>query len=115
MRRMHVVEGWFNETLPPPGLQSLAYLRLDGDLYASTMDALVGLYPLVSAGGLIYVDDYGTFGGCKAAIDEYRAKHKITAPLHYIREDPMLNTRLLGYAQKDQRKDVFEAVWWQKE
>ena len=40
---------------------------------------------------------------------------KITAPLHYIREDPMLNTRLLGYAQKDQRKDVFEAVWWQKE
>ena len=30
-------------------------------------------------------------------------------------EDPMLNTRLLGYAQKDQRKDVFEAVWWQKE
>ena len=64
---------------------------------------------------IIYVDDYGTFGGCKAAIDEYRAKHKITAPLHYIREDPMLNTRLLGYAQKDQRKDVFEAVWWQKE
>lgn len=79
------------------------------------MDALVGLYPLVSAGGLIYVDDYGTFGGCKAAIDEYRAKHKITAPLHYIREDPTLNTRLFGYAQKDQRKDVFEAVWWQKE
>ena len=64
---------------------------------------------------IIYVDDYGTFGGCKAAIDEYRAKHKITAPLHYIREDPMLNTRLLGYAQKDQRKDVFEAVWRQKE
>ena len=64
---------------------------------------------------IIYVDDYGTFGGCKAAIDEYRAKHKITAPLHYIREDPTLNTRLFGYAQKDQRKDVFEAVWWQKE
>lgn len=61
------------------------------------------------------MDDYGTFGGCKAAIDEYRAKHKITAPLHYIREDPTLNTRLFGYAQKDQRKDVFEAVWWQKE
>ena len=63
----------------------------------------------------MHVDDYGTFGGCKAAIDEYRAKHKITAPLHYIREDPTLNTRLFGYAQKDQRKDVFEAVWWQKE
>ena len=43
------------------------------------------------------------------------AKHKITAPLYYIREDPTLNTRLFGYAQKDQRKDVFEAVWWQKE
>ncbi len=42
-------------------------------------------------------------------------KAQDTAPLHYIREDPTLNTRLFGYAQKDQRKDVFEAVWWQKE
>jgi hypothetical protein len=115
MHRMHVVEGWFNETLPPLGLKSVAYLRLDGDLYASTMDALVALYPLVSVGGLVYVDDYGSFGGCKAAVDEYRARHKITAPMHNIREDPTLNTRLFGYAQTDQRTDVFEALWWQKE
>ena len=114
-RRLHVVKGWFNETLPPKGLGSISFLRLDGDLYASTMDALVALYPLVPSGGLVYVDDYGTFGGCRAAVDEYRSKHAISERMHRIREDPMLNERLFGFNQTDQRTDVFEAVWWQKE
>eukprot|EP00964_Phaeocystis_antarctica_P009013 scaffold4882_cov70-Phaeocystis_antarctica.AAC.3 len=110
--RMHVVEGWFNETLPPAKLHSISFLRLDGDLYASTMDALVALYPLVTPGGLVYVDDYGSFGGCKAAVDEYRKRRGIKSRLMSIREDPSLNTRLFGFSQKDQRSDVFEAVWW---
>ena len=110
--RMHIVEGWFNETLPPAKLHSISFLRLDGDLYASTMDALVALYPLVSPGGLVYVDDYGSFGGCKAAVDQYRKKRGIKSRLVSIREDPTLNTRLFGFSQKDTRTGVFEAVWW---
>ena len=87
-------------------------MRLDGDLYASTMDALVALYPLMQSGGLVYVDDYGSFGGCRAAVDEYRAKYGITAPMNFIAEDPSLNTRLFNFHQKDQRTDLMEAVWW---
>ena len=68
--RMRVVAGWFNETLPPPGLTHIAFLRLDGDLYASTRDALNALYPLVARGGIVYSDDYGSFSGCARAIDE---------------------------------------------
>ena len=49
--RMVVVPGWFNETLPPAGLRRIAFLRLDGDLYESTRDAITALYPLVASGG----------------------------------------------------------------
>jgi hypothetical protein len=68
---VHVVEGWYNETLPPKGLKQVSFLRLDGDMYTSTRDALVALYPLVVPGAIIYVDDYGSFGGCALAVDEF--------------------------------------------
>lgn len=109
---MQSVEGWFNETLPPPRLKRIAFLHLDGDLYASTMDALVALYPPIQSGGLVYVDDYGSFGGCRAAVDEYSAKYGITALMNFIAEDPSLNTRLFNLHEKEQRADLMEAVWW---
>lgn len=56
---LRVIEGWFNETLPAPGMGPIAFLRVDGDLYRSTRDALAALAPLVSPGGFVYVDDYG--------------------------------------------------------
>ena len=55
--RLRTVAGWFNETLPPDGLGRISFLRLDGDLYASTRDALSALYPLVAPGGIVYSDD----------------------------------------------------------
>ncbi|GAB4814855.1 hypothetical protein N2152v2_001901 [Parachlorella kessleri] len=70
--RVRVLRGWFNETLQRADITSIAYLRLDADLYASTMDALEALYDKVSIGGLVYVDDYNSFPGCKAAVDEFR-------------------------------------------
>ena len=51
------------------------------DLYASTHDALGALYPRLSPGGVVLIDDYGSFAGCAVAVDEYRAGHNITAPL----------------------------------
>jgi hypothetical protein len=59
-------------------------LRLDGDLYESTMDALVALYDRVSPGGFVIVDDYHGWPVCKKAVDEFRAERGIVAPLRGI-------------------------------
>lgn len=57
-----LVPGWFNESLPTApakyGIQKLAMLRIDGDMYSSTMDVLVHMYPYVSSGGYVIFDDY---------------------------------------------------------
>jgi hypothetical protein len=76
--------GWFSDTLPVCGIERLAVLRLDGDMYASTMDAIVPLYPRVSPGGFVIVDDYHEVPGCKQAISDYRAQEGITAPIQEI-------------------------------
>ncbi len=52
------LKGWFKNTLPTPEIKKLALLRLDGDMYESTMDALTNLYPKLSIGGYIIVDDW---------------------------------------------------------
>lgn len=57
---------------PCLGIGRIAYLRLDGDLYSSTMEALEALYHKVSPGGFVYVDDYGSYNGCRAAVDRFR-------------------------------------------
>lgn len=72
-RHVRVVEGFFADTLPPAGLERISFLRLDGDLYDSTATALRRLYPLVVPGGFVFVDDYGSFRGCRAAVDEFFA------------------------------------------
>lgn len=72
--------GWFRDTLPNAPITRLALLRLDGDLYESTMDALVNLYPKLSPGGFVIVDDYA-IPACRAATLEYREKHGITDTL----------------------------------
>lgn len=78
------LKGFFEDTLPDAPTEQLALLRLDGDLYASTRDALVHLYPKLSPGAFCIVDDYYSFVECRRAIDEYREAHNITAPLVQI-------------------------------
>lgn len=82
--RVRFLEGWFCDTLPSAPIEQLAVLRLDGDLYQSTMDALVSLEPKVSAGGFVLVDDYGGWPPCRAAVDDYRAERGITEPIHEV-------------------------------
>ena len=80
--QVYFVPGWFRDTLP--GLnQQFALIRLDGDMYESTMDALNALYPRLSKGGFCIIDDYGLVA-CRAAVDDYRAEHKISEPLERI-------------------------------
>jgi O-methyltransferase len=82
--RVRFLEGWFCDTLPDAPIGSISVLRLDGDLYQSTMDALVSLEPKVSSGGFVLVDDYGGWEPCRAAVDDYRAAHGITEPIHAV-------------------------------
>ena len=85
--------GWFSDTLPTAPIEQLSVLRLDGDLYESTMDAIVALEPKVSVGGYVIVDDYGAFEPCQKAVDEYRAANGINDPIHEV---------------------DWTGVWWQK-
>jgi hypothetical protein len=77
------LKGWFKDTLPVAPIEKLAVMRLDGDLYESTMDALVNLYPKLSDGGYCIVDDYA-LKTCKPAVDDFRREHGITSTLHEI-------------------------------
>jgi O-methyltransferase len=76
--------GWFRDTLPTAPIEHLAVMRLDGDLYESTMDALSALYPKLSVGGFVIVDDYGGIPACKKAVTDYRADHGITEPIREV-------------------------------
>ncbi|HTD82315.1 MAG TPA: TylF/MycF/NovP-related O-methyltransferase [Gemmatimonadaceae bacterium] len=71
------LEGWFADTLPVAPIDHLAVLRLDGDLYESTMDGLVHLYSKLSPGGFAIVDDYYSAPPCRQAVDDFRRANAI--------------------------------------
>ncbi|HEY2703997.1 MAG TPA: TylF/MycF family methyltransferase [Candidatus Dormibacteraeota bacterium] len=68
--QVRFLPGWFRDTLPEAPISKLAVLRLDGDMYESTMVALRALYPRVSPGGWVIVDDYA-LKGCRAAVHDF--------------------------------------------
>lgn len=78
------LKGWFKDTLPTAPIEKLAVLRLDGDLYSSTWDALINLYHKLSPGGFAIIDDYYSFPGCRTAVDDYRVQHGVSEPLTQI-------------------------------
>jgi hypothetical protein len=78
------LKGWFKDTLHVAPIRELAMLRLDGDLYESTMDSLNALYQKVSPGGFIIVDDFNDFEPCRRAVLEFRDKHGINDPIETI-------------------------------
>ncbi|MFA7241642.1 MAG: TylF/MycF/NovP-related O-methyltransferase [Sulfuricellaceae bacterium] len=82
--KVKFLKGWFKDTLPTAPIKKLALLRLDGDLYESTLDGLNNLYHKVSPGGFVIVDDYHAVPSCKVAVDEFRARHAILEPLETI-------------------------------
>ncbi|MCD0486926.1 TylF/MycF family methyltransferase [Pedobacter sp. MC2016-14] len=82
--KVKFLEGWFKDTLHTEEIKQLSLLRLDGDLYESSYQALEALYPKLSVGGYCIVDDYLSFECCKQAVDDYRAKMNITDPIVQI-------------------------------
>jgi hypothetical protein len=90
--RVCFVKGWFSETLPKLEAKAFAIVRLDGDLYESTMDALKALYPRLSHGGFVVVDDYG-MRSSRTAVHDYLDQHG--EKVHFERIDDY-------------------SVWWRK-
>ena len=79
--QVRFLKGWFRDTLSTAPIDRLALLRLDGDMYESTIDALQALYAKVSIGGVVIVDDYGAVPACRQAVTDFRADRSIDEPI----------------------------------
>lgn len=73
---VHLIEGWFQDTIPSNDIEKIAVLRLDADLYESTKICLEHLYSKVQKGGLVIIDDY-ELAGCKKAVTDFIKRKKI--------------------------------------
>ncbi len=82
--RVKFLKGWFSDTLKDAPIGPISILRLDGDYYSSTMDALDALYDRLSDRGYVIVDDYNAFVSCKAAITDFCNKRGLSPNLHKI-------------------------------
>jgi O-methyltransferase len=87
------VKGLFQNTLPSLDAGPFALIRLDGDLYESTYVCLEALYPKLSSGGFIILDDYKLIPSVKSAATDYRIRFGIESPIYDI---------------------DWSSVWWQK-
>jgi O-methyltransferase len=78
--RVRFLEGWFKDTLPQAPIDRIAVLRMDGDLYESTIQVLDALYAKLSPGGFLIVDDFA-LPPCRKAIDDFRKVRGISDPI----------------------------------
>jgi O-methyltransferase len=76
--------GWFRDTLPTLEEQRWSLIRLDGDMYESTLVALENLYPRLSVGGYVLVDDYGAVPSCKQAVHDFRDAHAVREEIQSV-------------------------------
>lgn len=82
--QVHFLKGWFKDTLSTAPIKELALLRLDGDMYSSTYTALTQLYPKLSPGGFIIIDDWGAVAACQQAVLDYRRENGITEKIEEV-------------------------------
>jgi O-methyltransferase len=83
-RGIKLVEGYFDESLPALAGRTWSMVRIDADTYESTWTALESLYPGLSKGGHLIVDDYQAVESCRAAVDDFRSTHGIKEPIEKI-------------------------------
>lgn len=81
--RVEFVVGWFSDTLDAVPAEAFSVIRLDGDMYSSTIQALEALYDRVSPRGFVIIDDYA-LPRCRDAVDDFRRERAITEPLTAI-------------------------------
>jgi len=84
--KIHPVKGFFQESLPSFESPQIAILRLDGDWYESTMVCLEKFWDFVVPGGIILIDDYGTWDGCTRAIHDFLSSRKAC---EFVQQGPL--------------------------
>lgn len=84
LRNYRLVKGMFQETLRNTDTGNISLLHLDGDWYESTRVCLENLWDRVSDGGIVQIDDYGEWQGCKKAVDEFLGRKGVNVHLHYV-------------------------------
>lgn len=82
--RVHYIQGKVEDTIPGQIPDQIALLRLDTDWFESTWHELVHLYPRLIPGGILIIDDYGHWQGCRQAVDQYLAQHDPDLFLHRL-------------------------------
>lgn len=85
-KSLFIIKGWFSDTVPKnkDKIEKIAVLHLDGDWYESTKVCLENLFDKVEKGGFIVIDDYGHWRGCKAAVDEFLEKRKLSPVINKV-------------------------------
>lgn len=83
-QKIHYVKGKVEDTLPGQAPEKIALLRLDTDWYESTKHELLHLFPRLVPNGVVIIDDYGHFEGCRKAVDEYFADLRLPVLLQRI-------------------------------
>jgi O-methyltransferase len=74
---IHYVRGRVEDTLPEEAPDVVSLLRIDTDFYESTRHEMIHLFPRLSVGGILIVDDYLSWRGSREAVDEYLRDHKV--------------------------------------
>jgi hypothetical protein len=87
------VPGLFQQSLPELKAGPFSLIRLDGDMYESTMTALTNLYPRLSPGGFVIIDDFGAIEACRKAVTDFRRDNNIISGIQVI---------------------DWTGIWWQK-
>jgi O-methyltransferase len=82
--KIRYIKGMVEDTIPAHLPEKISILRLDTDWYESTLHELKHLYPLLSSGGVLIIDDYGHWQGAKKAVDEYISDNKLRILLNRI-------------------------------
>lgn len=95
LERMRFIRGPVEETIPATVPDKIALLRLDTDWYQGTRHELTYLYPLLSPGGVLIVDDYGHWRGCRRAVDEFIARLKPSEQilLHRVDKESLIGLK----------------------
>jgi len=81
------VKGWFKDTMPNLDIDKISILRLDGDMYESTIQVLDALYDKLSIGGYCIIDDYH-HKGCASAVNDFRLRNNVTSPIIKVDNNP---------------------------
>jgi hypothetical protein len=129
----YVLKGWFADTLPNLSVnQQFSFLRLDGDCYDCTYDAIVHLYPRLNCGGYVYIDDFWEFPECRRAVRDYMKKYNqnfqswaVIEKPSYVPENSKSSFTLksavhvFNLTEKEGREikntHRIEAAWWKKD